>query len=751
MTTQSLISFLNSFDNQKLKDNNRTSDTSTIDNFTTFRNVSKQLKKKNYLNSNINLSISNNKTINNPIKPNHNLILSEELSKENQSFNNPSIITFNKNNNSNNSSFNHFNTIDINRNYNHHNQLFYIKRPSKIKLNNGISQSDYNLSYYNQYENLKNNTNSNLVNIVNEDNDDDNEINFNKYGIKILSENQKNNLKNQIIQNESINDKLISIHSKKKNNSIDMNNEDGFILKNRRKSYQTNEFKLQFIKKNNKKKISLDTINRNRLQNEFSNNFQIIKNENFNISSINNSKSRNINKNNKSNYFSYSNEGSLEQNSNIIFRKTYLKKQKTLILKNLLKIKNINSQSEKKEKKNIKSLKFDSDNNSKKGIKEDFMTKLYSYSRKRANINDSFYKKKYFNSAVQKKNNDEYIIPNFILKKEQTPYQINKLKNSLLNKKYLPISTFNYENQNNNIINFTSSNSEEKENKNKSESGSESDIENYNDYRQGNNNINYKYNTLYNNKSNNKKNINLRRTSLIENIPPENALSIISQDKNSYVSLNKDSFIYVENPENDSFEKISFKRRNKKYLKQLSKISEVMRERISLLDTKFKSTKYIKNDKFNFKDIKIHHSLPLPKIYELKIKFKKKKNISKTNIDEKEKIENENLNDNKNENLKDNSNDNLKVNINENLKDNPNDNLKDNINENLKNKSNDNLKDNVNENLKDNNNEDLKEDLKNNKKDDSKKSSDEEFSFFNTKLSNTLNFFVKKVVLLNLQ
>ena len=354
MTTQSLISFLNSFDNQKLKDNNRTSDTSTIDNFTTFRNVSKQLKKKNYLNSNINLSISNNKTINNPIKPNHNLILSEELSKENQSFNNPSIITFNKNNNSNNSSFNHFNTIDINRNYNHHNQLFYIKRPSKIKLNNGISQSDYNLSYYNQYENLKNNTNSNLVNIVNEDNDDDNEINFNKYGIKILSENQKNNLKNQIIQNESINDKLISIHSKKKNNSIDMNNEDGFILKNRRKSYQTNEFKLQFIKKNNKKKISLDTINRNRLGNEFSNNFQIIKNENFNISSINNSKSRNINKNNKSNYFSYSNEGSLEQNSNIIFRKTYLKKPKTLILKNPLKIKNINSQSENEEKKNIK-------------------------------------------------------------------------------------------------------------------------------------------------------------------------------------------------------------------------------------------------------------------------------------------------------------------------------------------------------------------------------------------------------------
>ena len=57
MTTQSLISFLNSFNTPIFKDNNRTTDTSTIDNFTTFRNVSKQLKKKNYLNSNINLSI----------------------------------------------------------------------------------------------------------------------------------------------------------------------------------------------------------------------------------------------------------------------------------------------------------------------------------------------------------------------------------------------------------------------------------------------------------------------------------------------------------------------------------------------------------------------------------------------------------------------------------------------------------------------------------------------------------------------
>ena len=491
MTTQSLISFLNSFNTPIFKDNNRTTDTSTIDNFTSFRNVSKQLnlKKKNYRSPDLSLSISNNKTIQNPIKPNHNLILSEELSKEKQNFNTPSMNNFNKNHNSNNSSFNHYNTMDINHNYNYHNnnEIFYIKKPSKIKLKSGISKSDYNLSYYNQYEKVKQKSNKNLVNIVNEDNDENDEINFNKYEIKLLSDKQKKNLENQIINNDSINNKLISIRSNNDNKSIDMNNEDGLILKKRRKSYQTTPFKLKFIKRNSKKKISLDTINRKRIENEISNSFRITKNENLNISNINHSKSRNMNKSNKSNYFSNSNEGSLEHNSNVTFRKTYLKKPKTLILKNPIKMKNIYSQSENEDviPKNVKSLKFDSDNNSIKGVKEDFMTKLRTHSRKRVFTNDSLYKKQYLNSAVQKKINDDYIIPNFILKKDQTPYQISKLKNSLLNKKYLSVNSFNYENHNNNLMNLTSSNSEEIENeeKNKSESGSESDIENYNDFR----------------------------------------------------------------------------------------------------------------------------------------------------------------------------------------------------------------------------------------------------------------------------
>ena len=839
MTTQSLISFLNSFNNKKLKDNNRTSDTSTIDNFTSFRNGSKQLnmKKNTYRNPNLSLSISNNKTIQNPIKTNHNLFLSQELSKDKQTFNNPSIINYNKNHNSSNSSFNHYNTIDINHNFNHHNhnEIFYINKPSKIKLKNGISKSDFNLSYYNQYEKVKKNSNSNLVNIVHEDNDENDEINFNKYGLKILSDKQKNKLESQISNNDSVNNQLISINSKNDNNSIDMNNEDGFILNKRRKSNQISEFNLKFIKRDSKKKISLDTVNRKRIENEVSNN--------LNISNRNNSKSRNINKSNTSNIVS--NEGSLEQHSNVTFRKTFFKKPRTLILKNPLKIKNSQSENEETKTKNVKSLKFDSDNNSIKGIKEDFMTKLRTHSRKRIFNTDSFYKQKYYNSSIQNKMNDDYIIPNFILKKkEQTPYQISKLKNSLLNKKYLPINSFNYDNQNNNIINFTSSNSEENENENKLISGSESDIENYNDYREDNNNINY--NNIYNNKKNN---INLKKPSLIENITPEHALSIISQDKNSYISLSKDSIIYIDNPENDSIGKIPIKTRKKRYLKQLSRIPEVIKERISLLDTKFKSTNNVKNEKIYFKYIKRYHSLPIVKINEIKIKFKKKKsnqeeinqldnekvkdnknvelkenenikenktedvkenenenvkdkkneelkeneNVKDNKTEEVKENENENSKDNKNEELKENENENVNVHKNEDLKEDINENLKDNKNEenvkeNIKENKNEDSKENLNESLKDNKNEISKdnlneniidnkndisknnlneniidnknevskenlneslkdnknEDLKDNQKGDSKKSSYVEFSFLNTKPSNSINFFVKK-------
>ena len=66
-------------------------------------------------------------------------------------------------------------------------------------------------------------------------------------------DNQKKNLENQIINNDSINNKLISIRSNNDNKSIDMNNENGLILKKRRKSYQTTPFNL--LKETAKKNI----------------------------------------------------------------------------------------------------------------------------------------------------------------------------------------------------------------------------------------------------------------------------------------------------------------------------------------------------------------------------------------------------------------------------------------------------------------------------------------------------------------
>ncbi len=58
------------------------------------------------------------------------------------------------------------------------------------------------------------------MNILNGNNDKNVEINFNKYEIKILSEQQKKNLlNNQLINNESSESKFNSI------NSINSNNE----------------------------------------------------------------------------------------------------------------------------------------------------------------------------------------------------------------------------------------------------------------------------------------------------------------------------------------------------------------------------------------------------------------------------------------------------------------------------------------------------------------------------------------------
>ena len=301
MTTNSLYSFLNSFDNLKVKEN-KTTDSSTIDNYNSFRNYSKMInniKKNSHEQS---LSITNNKINNNPIKPNHKLILSEELSN-----NNNLILGYNsfKNNNNNiiNKSVIPYNTINLN------NDKSIINNYSKMKLKKVNSKSDYNVSYFNNFINGKRNLKNNLVKIDN----NKNEENYDSEDEKMF------------------------------NSSDDEN--DNFILKRRKRNIK-NDFMLNFKNKDSQNTINLDI--ENKIGNKNSSNFSIVKNDNFNIS--NNSKSRNINQNT---IFSFSNESLDNSNNQKFFRKKHFShKPKTLIMKNSIKL--LSSQSENDENYNKK-------------------------------------------------------------------------------------------------------------------------------------------------------------------------------------------------------------------------------------------------------------------------------------------------------------------------------------------------------------------------------------------------------------
>ena len=210
------------------------------------------LKRKN----NQRLSIKNSR-INSPIKPNHNLILSEDYSSQNRTFNinnnntinpysavqrnnfilNPYKSSYDINNNNNNINNSNSNNYDIENNElekTHENNILFKRSMSKIKLQRGYSKSEYSSPFLRKIEKKKNNnTNTNLVNILNGNNDKNVEINFNKYEIKILSEQQRKNLlNNQLINNDSSESKFNSINSiNSKGESIKSDdNDNGFIL-----------------------------------------------------------------------------------------------------------------------------------------------------------------------------------------------------------------------------------------------------------------------------------------------------------------------------------------------------------------------------------------------------------------------------------------------------------------------------------------------------------------------------------------
>ena len=581
-------------------------------NFSSFRKIPNMMNLKGK--NNQHLSIKNSR-INSPIKPNHNLILSEDYSSQNRTFNinnnntmspysavqrnnfllNPykSAYDINNNNNSNNN-----NDIENNELEKiHENNVLFKRSMSKIKLQRGYSKSGYDSPFLRKIEKKKKNyTNTNLVNILNGNNDKNVEINFNKYEIKILSEQQKKNLlNNQLINNESSESKFNSINSINSNNeSIKSDeNDNGFILsRNKKGKHQRNEFNLRFRRKNTKKKISLNTENRRIQNNNSKDTFSTSKNDTFNnISSLNRSRNRNMKR------FSFSNEENLST-SNQLMRETLTSKPRTLVLSNPLR--NIsNSQSENEElfPKKVKTMKntiTDSDSNYHLK-KEGYINKLNTWNKKKV-LSSRKYSQIFFGSKTKK--SDDYL-SNKILnhKKEQTSYQINQLKDSLLNKQYLPITNMNFEN-NQKAINFNNSNSEEE-----NELIDDEDNDN-------NNNI---------------KNYKQYRSSYIETLSPEQALSLLSIDNNSYKTENP--IKYIEEGDNNKI-----KKSNKRFIKQLSRIPEVKERRNndnSLFGTfKIQSTKLLVNQstiKEHQEKKILNQSLPLPKTSDLNIKFHKKK------------------------------------------------------------------------------------------------------------------------------
>ncbi len=590
------------------------------------------LKRKN----NQRLSIKNSR-INSPIKPNHNLILSEDYSSQNRTFNinnnntinpysavqrnnfilNPYKSSYDINNNNNNINNSNSNNYDIENNElekTHENNILFKRSMSKIKLQRGYSKSEYSSPFLRKIEKKKNNnTNTNLVNILNGNNDKNVEINFNKYEIKILSEQQRKNLlNNQLINNDSSESKFNSINSiNSKGESIKSDdNDNGFILsKNRKGRRQKNEFNLRFRRKNSpKKKISLNTENRIIQNNNSKDNFSISKNDTFNLSSLTKSRNRNMKR------FSSSNEDNLST-SNKLIRNNLTFKPRTLVLSNPLR--NIsNSQSENDElfPKKIKTMKntiTDSDSNYHLNKKDGYISKINSWHKNNI-LTSQKYSKIFFGN--KKRKSDDFLSNNILKhKKEQTPYQINQLKNSLLSKQYLPITKMDFEN-NTKVINFNNSNSEE-ENELLDNTDNNNNINNNNKYKQ-------------------------YRGSYIETLSPEQALSLISLDNNSYTTEKQIKFI--EEGDNNKI-----KKSNKRFIKQLSRIPEV-KERRNIDNSLFGTFKMQSNKLLDNKSIIKEHeeknilnqSLPLPKISDLNIKFHKKKKKESLKLSSEELMDN---------------------------------------------------------------------------------------------------------------
>ena len=320
-------------------------------------------------------NINNNNTVNNNVIKNSPI----NYNKEKTNCNNNTCQ--NKENIKNNNLFNkNKNNIEINN----------------FPKNNDIDENNKNIKNNNKSENYTSKRDDNNAININKNN------NNNKINIPKISINNNSNIPNNDIinkNNSSIQYNNINIINNKNNNKIPNDNEK--IIKNIIDNKSNNE---------------INKINNINMINDFTNTINIIPNVN-NLNNISNSNTKNnninsiniINNNNPNNIHNYNSIN----NNNIIFNNNNINNKLKLPYNNQLDNLNFNQSSNKKEKKDIISLKI----NEKTFCQYKYLENFDKYKKIKNNNRNK-------NKCLNKENNNKTITNNIIKKKINEKYRI---------------------------------------------------------------------------------------------------------------------------------------------------------------------------------------------------------------------------------------------------------------------------------------------------------------------------------------
>ena len=534
---------------------------------------------QNFLNS-----INNNNNHKNPIKlKNHCLLLNEE--------NKPNSICLSTKNNE-----------DFNNN---NNSLFNINNNSKIYLKTEPNKK----KKYSKKISLKsenNNNNNNLVNFVNTNDDKNIEINFNKYEIKLLSDNKKdyNNIVNNV-QNSFIN---LNKNEDNRKNSLNSTDSNFFLKKNHHKETKTlkiinkkNSIKKNFFSEKNKRKHSLYISPQINLA---------IEKDNFDLLSNNNNKNNfnTINFKDKlipcsQNNFFVSSSIDITTSADGNYKRDYRHNTNhTFNIQN-----NINSTIE--------------EDNSEKNIINSKIFEKKSSGKSKESFNNNNSKKSFQNiqNNILSRNNNKnktIITNNYKLNSSKTISRIfypnmsnnilNKIKNSFYKSEENNNNNNNNDNNDNNNDNNSGSSFLDKLKKHKMENLYERSIKKNNTltlHNKFNLNFNNKINNNINNNNNNNNNNNINNNNEFSYLNSRNQTkeqiknlknSLIDKYNSNFYHNNSSPFFFKKNTcvpnyhsklsfiQSNNQNEINFfknsnksiKLMNKKFQKQLSKISE---------------------------------------------------------------------------------------------------------------------------------------------------------------------------------